>query len=45
MTTTYWLVGRRIVDQEQLGSARVAYGDISAEPISGGAVGSEAAGL
>jgi hypothetical protein len=29
MTTTYWLIGRRIVEQEQLGSARVAYGGIS----------------
>ena len=29
MMTTYWLVGRRIAKQEQLGAARVAYGDIS----------------
>jgi hypothetical protein len=29
LTTTYWLIGRRFVEQEQLGSARVAYGDSS----------------
>ena len=29
MTTMYWLFGRRIAEQEQLGSTRVAYGDIS----------------
>jgi predicted nuclease of restriction endonuclease-like (RecB) superfamily len=27
MTTTYWLVGRRIVEQEQQGVARAAYGE------------------
>src|SRR5947209_8609595 len=27
MTTTYWLVGRRIVEQEQQGSTRAAYGE------------------
>src|SRR5215510_9083888 len=27
MTTTYWLVGRRIVEQEQQGTARAAYGE------------------
>jgi len=26
MTATYWLVGRRIVEQEQLGAARAGYG-------------------
>jgi hypothetical protein len=27
MTTTYWLVGRRIVEQEQHGATRAAYGE------------------
>jgi len=27
MTTTYWLVGRRIVEQEQQGATRAAYGE------------------
>jgi predicted nuclease of restriction endonuclease-like (RecB) superfamily len=27
MATTYWLVGRRIVEQEQKGAARAAYGE------------------
>jgi uncharacterized protein DUF1016 len=27
MTTTYWLVGRRVVEEEQRGTARADYGD------------------
>src|SRR5262249_32986919 len=27
MTTTYWLIGRRIVEQEQQGAARAGYGE------------------
>jgi hypothetical protein len=27
MTTTYWLIGRRIVEEEQRGTARADYGD------------------
>jgi hypothetical protein len=27
MTTTYWLVGQRIVEQEQHGASRAGYGD------------------
>jgi hypothetical protein len=37
MTSTYWLVGRRIVEQEQHGAARAGYGQeiIERRPGSG----------
>jgi hypothetical protein len=34
MTTTYWLVGRRIVEQEQHGAARADYGQEIVERLS-----------
>jgi len=34
MTTTYWLVGRRIVEQEQHGAARADYGQVIMERLS-----------
>lgn len=34
MTATYWLVGRRIVEQEQRGKARASYGEALLERLS-----------
>jgi hypothetical protein len=34
MTATYWLVGRRIVEQEQGGEARAGYGEVLLERLS-----------
>ena len=34
MTATYWLVGRRIVEQEQGGKARAGYGEALLERLS-----------
>ena len=34
MTATYWLVGRRIVEQEQGGKARADYGEAVLERLS-----------
>lgn len=35
MTATYWLVGQRIVEQEQSGKARAGYGEALLERLSG----------
>jgi predicted nuclease of restriction endonuclease-like (RecB) superfamily len=34
MTATYWLVGRRIVEQEQAGERRAGYGDVLIDRLS-----------
>jgi predicted nuclease of restriction endonuclease-like (RecB) superfamily len=34
MTATYWLVGRRIVEEEQVGEPRAGYGDVLIERLS-----------
>jgi len=34
MTATYWFVGRRIVEPEQRGQARAAYGEALLEHLS-----------
>ncbi len=35
MTATYWLVGRRIVEEEQGGQQRAGYGDVLIQRLSG----------
>jgi hypothetical protein len=34
MTATYWLVGRRVVEEEQAGEARARYGEVLVERLS-----------
>ena len=34
MTATYWLVGQRIVEEEQAGQARAGYGELLIERLS-----------